>query len=198
MPQSRNLHFCNHVLIMPCHLPVSALRSANSIYSAGVCWRASSDGSVRARVTQWWQAQSEQCNTKHKRVKGGLYPQAVRQYCVHCTGKKTPGEPRTRTGHTGAHRAHGTHRQTSQPSKPNRHTRTAHDHATAETARGSTSAGPEPTAPRGRLRRGRPQRTRPCIHPLPERLPAPARRLSAKRRRARQMRNGRRSGQSPR
>ena len=48
--------------------------------------------------------------------------------------------------------------------------------ATAETAADSTAAGPEPTAPRGRLRRGRPQRTRPCLHPLPERLPAPAQR----------------------
>ena len=74
---------------------------------------------------------------------------------------------------------------------------TAADSTTARTA-----AGPEPTTPRGRLRRGRPQRSRPCLHPLPERLPAPARsrRTSAKirRRRARQMRNGRRCGQSPR
>ncbi len=30
---------------------------------------------------------------------------------------------------------------------------------------------PRPT--QNRLRRGRPQRTRPCLHPLPERLPAP-------------------------
>jgi hypothetical protein len=48
--------------------------------------------------------------------------------------------------------------------------------ATTETAADSTAAAPEPTAPRGRFRRGRPQRTRPCRHPLPERLPAPARR----------------------
>ena len=42
----------------------------------------------------------------------------------------------------------------------------------------------EPTEPRGRLRRDHPRRTpwrtRPCRLPLPERLPAPARKRSAK------------------
>jgi hypothetical protein len=49
-----------------------------------------------------------------------------------------------------------------------------------EAAAAATATGPEPTAPRGRLRRGHPQRTQPCLHPLPERLPAPAQRRSAK------------------
>ena len=62
---------------------------------------------------------------------------------------------------------------------PNPTTQTRTKTATDSTA-ARTAASPESTAPRGRLRRGRPQRTRPCLHPLPERLPAPARRRSAK------------------
>ena len=104
------------------------------------------------------------------------------------TGKKTPGGAGTQTGHTGhtAARGHTDHTDEphNHPSKPNDTPADPHDHATAETATDSTAArtaaGPESTAPRGRLRRGRPRRTRPCLHPLPERLPAPARRRSAK------------------
>ena len=62
---------------------------------------------------------------------------------------------------------------------PNPKTQTRTKTATDSTA-ARTAASPESTAPRGRLRRGRPRRTRPCLHPLPERLPAPARRRSAK------------------
>ena len=95
--------------------------------------------------------------------------------------KRHRGEPgHTRdTRDTRAHaRAHGSHGRTSQPSTQiQRHTRTATDSTAARTA-----AGPESTAPRGRLRRGRPRRTRPCLHPLPERLPAPAQSLEGGRR----------------
>jgi hypothetical protein len=82
-----------------------------------------------------------------------------------------PGLTRTR----GRTKAHGPHRRTSQPSKPTNNTQPAYQHvsATTEAAADSRAAGPESTAPRGRLRRGHPQRTRPCLHPLPERLPAP-------------------------
>ena len=65
------------------------------------------------------------------------------------------------------------------------HTR-AHHHATAETAADSTAAGPEPTAPRGpaadseELKKPPPANPTLPPHPLPERLPAPARRRSAK------------------
>jgi len=78
-------------------------------------------------------------------------------------------------GHTGAH-GHTDH--TDEPHNhpnPPRPTH-PHDSATTESAADSTAAAPEPTASRGRIRRGRPLRTRPCRHPLPERLPAPARR----------------------
>jgi hypothetical protein len=97
------------------------------------------------------------------------------------TGKKTPEEPghtRDTHGTRGRTKAHGPHRRTSQVTTIQTHqqhtTRTTHVSATTEAVADSTAAGPEPTAPRGRLRRGRPQRTRPCLHPLPERLPAPA------------------------
>ena len=55
---------------------------------------------------------------------------------------------------------------------PTTHTCTRTKTATDSTA-ARTATSPESTAPRGRLRRGRPRRTRPCLHPLPERLPAP-------------------------
>ena len=98
------------------------------------------------------------------------------------TGKKTPGGAGTHTRHTEHADAQ---RHTDHTDEPHNHrnpptTHTPHVSATTEAAADSTAAGPEPTAPRGRLRRGRPQRTRPCLHPLPERLPAPARRRSAK------------------
>ena len=107
------------------------------------------------------------------------------------TGKKTPRGAGTHTGHRDTRaRARGHTDHTDEPhNHPPKQTMKQtpthpHDHATAETATDSTAAGtaagPESTAPRGRLRRGRPQRTRPCLHPLPERLPAPARRRSAK------------------
>ena len=56
------------------------------------------------------------------------------------------------------------------PARKPRPTQTATDSTAARTA-----TSPESTAPRCRLRRGRPRRTRPCLHPLPERLPAPSR-----------------------
>ena len=94
-------------------------------------------------------------------------------------GKKTPGGAGTHTGHADAQR------HTDRTDEPHNHpnpptTRNPHVSATTEAAADSRAAGPESTAPRGRLRRGHPQRTRPCLHPLPERLPAPARKRSAK------------------
>jgi hypothetical protein len=114
---------------------------------------------------------------------GKKTPGGAGTHTGHIYGKKTPGEPgHTRdTRDTRAHaRAHGSHRRISQPSKPNdtparpRDGRNRGRLNSRSAAR--RAAGPEPTAPRGRLRRGRPQRTRPCLHPLPERLPTPARR----------------------
>ena len=124
---------------------------------------------------------------------------------VQYTGKKTPGGAGTHTGHTGHTGARGhtdhTDEPHNQPPKPKRtqtRTKTAritrtnlttiHPNPTTQTrtktatdsTAARTAASPESTAPRGRLRRGRPRRTRPCLHPLPERLPAPARRRSAK------------------
>ena len=102
------------------------------------------------------------------------------------TCKKTPEGAGTHTGHTSAHadtRITQTNLTTIHTHRQSTHPHDHHDHATAETAKretaadstaARTAAGPEPTAPHGRLRRGRPQRTRPCLHPLPERLPAPA------------------------
>ena len=85
-------------------------------------------------------------------------------------------------GTHGRKRAHGRHRRTSQPSKPTKTPARQRDDRIQGRIRGllnSRIPGAE-RAPRGRLRRGRPQRTRPCRIPLPERLPAPARRRSAK------------------
>ena len=98
--------------------------------------------------------------------------------------KRHRGEP----GHTPGHTGHtGTDGHTDHTDEPHNHpnpTTHPHDHAKAEIAAESTAArtaaGPEPTAPRGRLRRGRPQQTQPGRLPLPERLPVPARRRSAK------------------
>ena len=117
------------------------------------------------------------------------------------TGKKTPVKRRRGAGTHGTHgtpgthgrtRAHGSHGRTSvlktihpnakpndTPARPRDADGRNRDRLSTSTA-ARTAAGPESTAPRGRLRRGRPQRTRPCLHPLPERLPAPARRRSAK------------------
>jgi hypothetical protein len=117
------------------------------------------------------------------------FPRPV-HVCIHVisntSGDRT-GSPRclftTHTGHTGHADAQ---RHTDHTDEPHNHpnpvptTHTQHVSATTEAAADSTAAGPEPTAPRGRLRRGRPQQTRPCLHPLPERLPAPARKRSAK------------------
>ena len=97
------------------------------------------------------------------------------QPLLHVPVKRHRGEPghthgtHTPTGNTDGHTDRIT--QTNLTTRPNPTTH-PHDHATAETAPDSTAAGPEPTTPRGRLRRGRPQQTRPCLHPLPERLPA--------------------------
>ena len=95
-------------------------------------------------------------------------------------GQKTPGGAGTHTGHTGhADAQRHTDQSHNQPNPPTT-TNTPHVSATTEAAADSTAASPKPTAPRGRLRRGRPQQTRPCLRPLPERLPAPAQRRSAK------------------
>ena len=88
-----------------------------------------------------------------------------------------PGHTRDTQAHT---RTHGGHSRTSQPSKPNdtparpRDSRNPKPRPTQQQQEQPQARTPEPTTPRGRLRRGRPQRTRPCLHPLPERLPAPA------------------------
>jgi len=95
------------------------------------------------------------------------------------TGKKTPGEPGHTHGTRGRTKAHGPHRRTSQPSKPTNNTQPARQRDDRSRGR-LKSRRPGVDRPRGRLRRGHPQRTRPCLHPLPERLPAPARRRSAK------------------
>ena len=100
--------------------------------------------------------------------------------------KKTPGGAGTHTGHTGHTGARG---QTDHTDEPHYHPPKPKDTNPHENrdrlnsrknSRNKGAASPESTAPRGRLRRGRPRRTRPCLHPLPERLPAPARRRSAK------------------
>ena len=99
------------------------------------------------------------------------------------------GEPgHTRDTH-GTHTGHaGAQRHTDHADEPHNHPN-PQQHTSRTSARrpkpraDSTATGPEPTAPRGRLRRGHPHRTRPCLHPthpLPERLPAPARRRSAR------------------
>ena len=100
---------------------------------------------------------------------------------VHVPVKRHRGEPgHTRdTRDTRAHAGKRITRTNLTTIHPNPKTQTRTKTATDSTA-ARTAASPESTAPRGRLRRGRPQRTRPCLHPLPERLPAPARRRSAK------------------
>ena len=135
----------------------------------------------------------------------GVGPSKFRLDFDYSTSKKTPGGAGTHTGHTGHTGARGhtdhTDEPHNQPPKPKRtqtRTKTAritrtnlttiHPNPTTQTrtktatdsTAARTAASPESTAPRGRLRRGRPRRTRPCLHPLPERLPAPARRRSAK------------------
>ena len=93
--------------------------------------------------------------------------------------------PRYANGHTKdktfTPRKHHGHEPPDHPNPPTH----PHDLATTESAAGSINSRSqprtqEPNDPRGRLRRGRPQRTRPGRLPLRERLPAPARKRSAK------------------
>ena len=133
--------------------------------------------------------------------------------------KRHRGEPGhgTHTGHTGAH-GHTDHTDEphNHPNPTTHPTRTSHDHATAETAADSlgrlknsrkpgADRSPRPTQKRPPP--ANPTLTRPCLHPLPERLPAPALGACSKacskavgemkaRGRSRQMRNGRRCGQT--
>ena len=102
------------------------------------------------------------------------------QPLLHVPVKRHRGEPgpthgtHTPTGHTVAHTGTpGSHRRTSKPSKPNdtpTRPRDGRNRARLNSRRHGADHSPRPTS--GRLRRGRPQQTRPCLHPLPERLPA--------------------------
>ena len=111
-------------------------------------------------------------------------------------GKKTPGGAGTHTGHTGTH-GHTEHTDSTQTNliTPSQPTNAPTPHSTVratESVADSTAApaaAPEPTLPAAGLRRGRPLRaniqllrTRPAASrsQTPERLPAPARRRSAK------------------
>ena len=81
------------------------------------------------------------------------------------------------------HVPHGSHRRTSQPSQPtNAPTRTtAHDDRNRVRLNSrSPGADRSPRPTQQRPPPANPTLTRPCRHPLPERLPAPARRRSAK------------------
>jgi hypothetical protein len=81
------------------------------------------------------------------------------------------------------HVPHGSHRRTSQPSQPtNAPTRTtAHDDQNRVRLNSrSPGADRSPRPTQQRPPPANPTLTRPCRHPLPERLPAPARRRSAK------------------
>ena len=90
--------------------------------------------------------------------------------------------PRYANGHTKdktfTARTHHGHEPPDHPNPPTR-TRTTSRQPNPRPAQQPQPA-QEPNDPRGRLRRGRPQRTRPGRLPLRERLPAPARKRSAK------------------
>ena len=120
---------------------------------------------------------------------------SVRSKCVflgfllvessYCTGKKTPGEPgRIRD----THRTHGTHGRTDHTDEPHNHPNPDDTPARPRDGRNRSrlnsrmnSRGPgADRSPRPTQKRPPAQQTRPCLHPLPERLPAPARRRSAK------------------